>query len=632
MAMTTKLAMAVACCALAAAFHGKAAPAESPAAALPRIRLSQTQEDHIANLGRWRLVPDWREFDVSSFSAPAAIPFERLGADEAKRSRRWYSEASVGLSIDAKSVAYYNDEIYPAAVVFFGKIASSSNAATVNAAIESAKVRRGSFEAMRKRGSEKAGNEGLLLAIADAIKPMTSGTGCKVAVVRPKTTDFSALKAGQTLPCDVVVFTIPEAYMASVAAPRPSFGNVVMELKDANGSSIATQRQNVEIGPWFAVTTDKSKVFFLGFGMGFAMNGDVYLTRTMPFKRFPIVDNGEVGEIEFEARWESPQELQRKADAAREQELDEKRRPGFFTYVAIGVWLMFLVMLFYMLWILYNERRRRFAPLTASENGMPGMAGASLASYAAVPEDAEKVFAEAKAHVEGLEHKDVNGESRALYTRRTEVDAGYALLARLVALPKKTAEQIEWINGFGNDLNAAQRRYRFGGKKVIHWVVGLAFCVLAFCSIVEFLGAAHSGIAGNCDFWERVFETIKGRFCIATYTGVYFLTILRPAYKFANPDPAYQRALNSICTSLRLGAVVAATAPTTDSEDNYITVYRDAHGNLYRKEDTPEETVSKWGAAIMIRVLRIIVAYFMFVFAFLLNCITNFVRNYIGDR
>lgn len=630
MAMTTKLAMAMACCALAAAFHGKAAPAESPAAALPRIRLSETQEDHIANLKRWRLVPEWREFDVSSFSAPTAIPFERLSAAEAKRSRRWYSEASVGLSIDAKSVAYYNDEIYPAAVGFFGKIASSSNAATVNAAIVSAKVRRGSADAMRKCGSEKAGNEGLLLAIADAIKPMTSGTGCKVAVVRPKATDFSTLKVGLPLPCDVVVFTIPEAYMASVVAPRPSFGNVVMELKDANGNLVGTQKQDVEIGPLFAVTTDKTKILFLGFGMDVAMNGDVYLTRTIPFKRFPVFGNGDSDEISFEAHWESPQELQRKADAAREQELAEKQRPGFFTYVAIAVWLMFLGMLFYMLWILYKERRRRFAPLTASENGMAGMAGASLASYAAGPEDAEKVFAEAKAHMEGLEHKDVNGESRALYTRRTEVDAGYALLARLVALPKKTAEQIEWINGFGNDLNAAQRRYRFGGKKVIHWVVGLAFCLLTLCSIVEFLAAAHSSIAGNGDFWERVFETIEGRFCIATYTGVYFLTILRPAYKFVNPDPGYQKALNSICTSLRLGAVVTATAPITD--DKYITVYRDAHGNLYRKEDTPEETVSKWGVAIVIRMLRLIVAYFMFVFAFLLNCITNFVRNYIGDR
>lgn len=105
---------------------------------------------------------------------------------------------------------------------------------------------------------------------------------------------------------------------------------------------------------------------------------------------------------------------------------------------------------------------------------------------------------------------------------------------------------------------------------------------------------------------------------------------MRPAYKFVNPDPGYQKALNSICTSLRLGAVVTATAPITD--DKYITVYRDAHGNLYRKEDTPEETVSKWGVAIVIRMLRLIVAYFMFVFAFLLNCITNFVRNYIGDR
>lgn len=402
MAMTTKLAMAIARCALAAAFHGKAAPAESPAAALPRIRLSETQEDHIANLKRWRLVPEWREFDVSSFSAPPAIPFERLSAAEAKRSRRWYSEASVGLSIDAKSVAYYNDEIYPAAVGFFGKIASSSNAATVNAAIVSAKVRRGSAETMRKRGSEKAGNEGLLLAIADAIKPMTSGTGCKVAVVRPKATDFSTLKVGLPLPCDVVVFTIPEAYMASVVAPRPSFGNVVMDFKDANGNLVGTQKQDVEIGPLFAVTTDKTKILFLGFGMDVAMNGDVYLTRTIPFKRFPVFGNGDSDEISFEARWESPQELQRKADAAREQELAEKQRPGFFTYVAIAVWLMFLGMLFYMLWILYKECRRRFAPLTASENGMAGMAGASLASYAAGPEDAEKVFAEAKAHVEGL--------------------------------------------------------------------------------------------------------------------------------------------------------------------------------------------------------------------------------------
>lgn len=548
---------------------------------LRKLSSSSSQNAHIENLKKWHLISEYRHFTPGSFTPPAEIPFEQLSAADAKKAQYWYGATRIHVCINEESVNYYNRVVYPEAVKFFGKIATDSKTSTV-----SAKVR-------EKKDNLEEKSNGMTLGIADAVEPLLTGRGCKVILIRTQETAFANLKDGQSVRCEVTIFTIPEAYKGFVVNPPSSYGKLVLGIKNAQGGHVGELEKNVGIGPF--MHTNDSNIIFHGFGVDYARNGDIYLTRSVLFDRFFLYSKPAGGSVKFDLKWEEPQNIQARQKAEDKQRTYEDNQPGFWTYLALTIVVLVWLSLPYMIWVLYQESKRRFVPLTSLESN------SSIGNVALNMENADKLFEETGDFLNTLVCRDVDGESIAFYTKRTEINKGYELLARLIALPHKTAEQIELINELGANLNEAQHRYRSGS---IWTLIG---AVVVFCFIGFMMYTVGNSILGAITWFG--------------FAIIYYLSTLCPAYKLANPEPVYQKIFVFILKLTGLGSLAVAASMAANE---YGRVYRDSYGNLYKERD--DGTGCLLGAIIACFVL------ILSPFLFMLNNICSFFRNYLGNK
>ncbi len=260
--------------------------------------------------------------------------------------------------------------------------------------------------------------------------------------------------------------------------------------------------------------------------------------------------------------------------------------------VCLGIVLCAWASLPYMIWVLVKEKRRRFEPI-------PLPAGSEDAEF-----DAEKIddaCDELGKFICSLEEREINGEMLPVYTTREQVDKGYELLGKLKTLQNMNPDTIRFINSAGIALNEAQKRHLRGSK------VGLVIAVLAFA------------------FWACMFydsgSYILAQFWAAT-AAAYYLAMLCPAYKMANPFPRYYTMFKWIVKVLGIGALFTASDM---AEGRYATVYKDSGGRLFTLQSDREA-----GCFISLLLAAFVLAFVQIIC--LINCVGDFIRNYLGSK
>ncbi len=530
-----------------------------------------------------RELPEYRRFVLGKRTTPEAIPLEKLSAEDARKGYSWYTGCTAEVCITPQTVAYYNQVLFPALRDFYSKVATKVNS------------KRCSLPVYADKGN-------LYVSTADTANKLARGLGFVVYLCRTEQTDFSKLKAGDMLDCEIYVFGVPPVYKYAVnydpkghSWERPSGKtynsvHVRLSVENAAGKEVLHNTDYVYVGE--ASCENRNSHTIVGFGAGVNKHGDVRVRTQAVFSRFSASGvKHEPGELSFDMSLLNPAELKQQDEARVAAERAERKKPGFFLYliasIIFGAWATCPLMIY----ILVKERQRRHIAIPLPEGWDASMYNR---------ENLHPVCAEYIALVEELALREVNGVQYRVFSERSEVDRGYAWLAKAVALENKNADTIYFINLCGQELNEAQKRHLVGSKLALAGCLAV-FLLFAFPFLSE-------------ELWLWFFWSGLG--------FVYYLSVLIPAYKIANEEPKYIRVLKSIIGALGIGGFFAATEMASGK---YATVYGDNRGNAY--VDTEDLKVGCFLSCLLYIVL-------LFIAPILLsaNGICNFIRNYLQPR
>lgn len=222
----------------------------------------------------------------------------------------------------------------------------------------------------------------------------------------------------------------------------------------------------------------------------------------------------------------------------------------------------------------WNEKKRRWNALPLPEALEPDSSEPQLR-----PE-----FRRHAEFCEALQHRELEGMSIPVITEKRELDKGYELLYELSKLPSLERDEVELLNRFGSELNAAQQRHA--------------------C----FVHGEYKGIRA---------------FFLRAIIGASSTAYDMPAFKFDNPAPMYLRAVRALMSGIGLGLFQEAVK---HARGDYDTVYVEKKtGRMFKKvEDLPDGCV--W--SIIIMMLMVCIAPFLT----LIGNIAHYYRNYISNK
>lgn len=520
-------------------------------------------------------LPEQRRYRLGVLIPPHEIPFERLSASMAARGTLWYGPSQTKVFPSPEAVQFYSETLYPKFQAFFRKIALKEQVKRIEATVEET-------------------DQGKMINLALGVDPLCKDMGFKVILIRPVGNyNFRSPKKGSKVMYEASVFAIPEAYKAFASDQRTNQTStaVTLTIKNLEDEILDSGKKHVPVG--LAMYTNSGSLVIMGWGLG-EEKGCLYLNRSCWFDTFAANQAVQVNKsrVRFEVSFQEPVVLAAEAQEKEKARIAEARELGFWAYTGLTIVFLPWLALPFMIYVLVKEHRRRFVPLPLPE-------GWSEEDYSA-----DRLAPECREAIElgnSLERREWEGESTPFFTHRQEIEQGYAILKKLVGLNDKNADTIFFINDFGTNLNEAQKRYMNGNK----WL--LAAVVVVFLLIAaQMIFFADSYLAAQ--FW-------------ISFPFIYLLALKCPAYKIGNPEPFYYKAFQWVLKLMGIGSLFAAMDVASDK---YATIYRDAYGNYYKERDD--------GSGCLVAAFMVIFVLILSPFLLLLNCICNFLRNYVTPK
>lgn len=508
-------------------------------------------------------------YTVTVYKKPTKIPFEKLTAKQAQTCTNWYSASTVHFKTSREWMDFYLSTVEPALRRFLAPLAMGTG--TCRQQYRITKVEGGGLT-YRLEGKKQLAS----LRRADATAYILG------RFVDPE--QVMNANAGDLITVEYTAYYLPRAFTVEPVSIQGSFALLVEE-----GDSQYMPRF---VWSHRSLSQRGSQVFFsfcfmdeLVVSYSF---GEFYNTSPNPPKiRFTMHP---------EAYSQADISSSGKAPAG-------DNSPGLFMYIlggfCITVFVGCLGSLPYMIWVLYQEKKRVHVPLpepaaeAAEENGQ----GEKLS-----PE-----FAEAVEFCNSLPRTIENGEEVPYLSRKVEVDQGYALLQALSARPNLNAAEVRFLNALGAELNAAQERQLNGSMKLP--LFGTVICLL-FAGLIVWKGEWGSSAA-----WLALLEFFS-------LPVAFFMSMKCPNYKLANPVPFYFKALHGLLALIGFGSLMVAADLASS---RYATIYRDRMGNLYT--DSSEAGV---GCAIALMILMLVLLFSPFLV--MASSLCNFYRNYVASK
>ncbi len=307
-----------------------------------QMEAASDRDAYIAVLKKMAELPEYRHYRVGNVVYPTEIPFEQLSANESSRSTWWVSPSEVELLPTVESVKFYNEEIYPRYKAFFAKFATAERTKTFTIPLQAAV----------NEGTWTRAKHGVLAMTAKHANAMWGkGHAFRVYLVKLEETDFSKLKVGSTVNCEVTLFELPEAYksFASGQQTRYTDAEVRIWLKDAETDTRLEQYITMDMDLGTTMHTNGKALVIRGFSSGFVHAGDVFVSVSRKMGRVWVDPKAKKpASVSYEVSLRDPYQLavdnvreQRKREAERarmqrEQEEEQRRReeearsPGYF--------------------------------------------------------------------------------------------------------------------------------------------------------------------------------------------------------------------------------------------------------------------------------------------------------------
>ncbi len=547
-------------------------------------------KSYIAVLQKIANLPDYRSYTSGNFVAPKEIPFEQLSGEQAATSMWWYDDSGqVELLQPSESVKFYNEVLFPRYQAFFRKMATREITSTVPVKIV--------------KNADYLGMTMTQFNIADVVNPILQKENisyCAI-VVRTLETSFRDVKPGDTLMAEVSIFELARAYKGNMAAEHREIVHndladdtlcAVLKVCDKNGNTIYRRGEPVHMGP--PAYSNQSTYIFAGFGLGDdRSSGNVFLKISRHFKGYSIPKDKPQDGVTFSAACLTRGEFVSKPQYVPSKGADDDPISLVVVIIISAIAFTSWGSLPYMLWVLNQEKKRRWEPVAIPE-GSP--------EYSRDPSTFSPACADILEWQSKLETREFEGVPVPVITDRKEIEAAYALLATLREKKEElNSDSLHFMNALGEELNTAQTRHLSGSKAGLI-IACVLFAFLAFCMIM-------SGSYFASQFW-------------VAFAAIYYLAMKCPAYKLANPEPTYYRVCKDIVKALGIGSLFVAGDM---AEGKYATVYRDSKGRFFIDKDERDA-----GCVISLVIIVIIFAFAPFIF--LLNAICDFFRNYVGTK
>ncbi len=317
-----------------------------------QMEAASDHDAYIAVLKALSHMPDYRRFRVGEVVYPKEIPFEELSSREASQSTWWVTPSEVEILPTEESLKFYNEEIYPRLKAFFAKIGSGERTKTARVPVELAE----------SEGTWTRTKDGILAMVLKHANSIFAGPGnFKVVLEKLEETDYSKLKPGSTVNCEVTIFDVPEAYQSFAQDHQVRYADAEVRIRLKNGETGENLTQYVDMNMHVGSTThsNRNALVFHGFGADISRAGDVFLKVRRKVGRtwwnnskgqkpasldYAVELTDPAGLVARAARQEREREAARKREE-RERELarlrreaeqrqreEEERSPGYFDH------------------------------------------------------------------------------------------------------------------------------------------------------------------------------------------------------------------------------------------------------------------------------------------------------------
>ncbi len=309
-----------------------------------QMEAASDRDAYIAVMKQMADLPDYRRFRVGEVVLPTEIPFEQLSSSESSKSTWWVTPSEVEILPTEESVRFYNEEIYPRYKAFFSKFALAVRTKTATVPVRTASGDDGTWT-RRKHGE--------LAMVAKTIDATFGGRGSfKIVLEKLEETDFSKLKAGSTVNCEITVIDLPEAYQSFASEPRTRYtdAEVRIWLKDAATDQRLEQYITMDMDVDKTMHTNNRALVVRGFSAGIVRRtGDAFVKVRRKMGRVWVDPKAQKpASVSYEVALRDPYEqaaddvrerrkreaeqarLQREREEERRRREEEERSPGYF--------------------------------------------------------------------------------------------------------------------------------------------------------------------------------------------------------------------------------------------------------------------------------------------------------------
>lgn len=511
---------------------------------------------------------------------PKLRPFESLKPEEAARSIKWYTAPKVSMDLSSDWVRYYVTTVAPRLDAFFRSAAKETEV----------------YEAECVTRTLNDGSLELVYTHPEWLQKVSNHDGDYSLFHLEVPTDPSAvehLEAGSKMMVKVYVYYLPKAFTAPDGRYWQN-NQIYSCVYNTKGEYLFSVTKKYSNNRHYTSRT-------LGWGFAWTLEDGVLSMPVMTDAAFYLGEKSEYGGCLLTFR--EPEvcfpDLALKKKQAKEAEAARVAREQN-PLVLIALYVLFLSSAPWMLWCLWQERRRKLPTVdepTDCTDTVSDIADLKMDLMS----DFMKPAVELSSRLESLETEEVGAIDHV--PNKEVLDSGFKILHQLHAhASEMNAHDRFFYNWLANLFNLSQKR----SLNAPGFLLGMA-------GLFAFFSVAGSFLLGPSNLF------------LAAVAVNYVLCMFAPMYKSVLPPSIVIRGLRSMMMGVGLGGLKFVSEMYAENEKN-VTVYRDQHGNLYRDKDE-----SNMNAIFTVFLWIAVVAIFLGLFPLfmLADGTCNFIRNYI---